>query len=329
MRDDYGSRVIERGRASLGRLGRAIDDADPEGLVLPRSRVLCAGLAELAVTVLGALSPVSDEGEVVDLAASLSLLTKIDDEVIDSLSFHGGQSAPRGRVRARTEAFLGVTLRAIESGASESSEPRAVFAADVGRRIRTLAATAEARDALLLLVRQGWRTQVDAVTTLTDDPLRVDLHEVDRVTRRISGDWLALIAACGALPSGGCLSGPEVEAIRDAGELIQRADSLADLEKDQREGLTSSWAACRLAESGLDTTSLAARYHACSALGLEQRASPGPALAETIRLRLGRIPELAGWLDWIRSMLLARHRQHALYVTAAMLADGGSSCGAR
>jgi len=327
MRDDYKQRVIERGRLALERLGSEVDAADPGELVLPRSRVLCAGLAELAGTVLTALGPSRAQDEVATLAAALSLLTKIDDEVIDSLEFHGGESAPRGRVRARTEAFLDVTLQAITSGVAQSEQPRCVFAATIGRRIRALATTTQARDALLTLVREGWATQVDAVVCLTDDPLRVDLQEVDRVTRRISGDWLALIAACGALPSGSRLDPSEVEAIRDAGSFIQRADSLADLEKDQREGLTSTWAACRIARAGSAAGSLAKRYEAARSLGLEQLASPDASLSRSISRRLQRFPELADWLDWIRTMLIGRHKTHALYTSQE--SPGGVSCGAR
>src|SRR5688572_26522762 len=109
MRNDYGMRVIDRGRAALERLGHEIDDADPAGSVPPRSRVLCAGLAELAAGVLAALGPREREHDVSDLAASLSLLTKIDDEVIDGLAFHAGTASPREIVREKTEIFLDET----------------------------------------------------------------------------------------------------------------------------------------------------------------------------------------------------------------------------
>jgi hypothetical protein len=325
MGNDYGMRVIDRGRASLGRLGREIDEADPGGSVLPRSRVLCAGLAELATGVLSVLGPRDREHDVTDLAASLSLLTKIDDEVIDSLEFHGGAASARDFVRKKTEIFLDETRRSIETGEAHSPEPRCLLAARVGRRMRDLAASAASHDALLQLVRDGWRTQADAVALLTGDARAADPGEIDRVTRRISGDWLALIAACGTLPSGSSLSHDEVEAIRDAGAFIQRADALADLEKDQREGLTSTWAACAIARMA-PATSLPAMYRSAALLDLEREAWPSVAALACVRHRLARFPEIVPALEWIRVMLLSRYRAHALHASPSAT-QGGAACG--
>ena len=328
MRNDFGKRVIERGANCLSRLEQEIDEADPDGSVPPRSRVLCAGLAELATTVLDAVGPVSEEAAVADLAASLSLLTKIDDEVIDSLAFHGGTATPRRALHDKTKNFLDETLRSLEMAAPIGPAPRCLLAARVGRRMRALAAASESHDAVLTLVREGWQTQVDAVVTLTADPRDVDAREVDRVTRRISGDWLALIAACGTLPSGTSLGRDEVEAIRDAGGFIQRADALADLEKDQREGLVSTWAACAIARLS-PSASLPGLYRGAADLDLERQAWPSVAALAFIRHRLARFPRLVLALEWIRSMLLARYRAHALYVEPAVSspAEGGASCG--
>ncbi len=328
MRNDYGMRVIDRGRASLDRLGHEIDEADPGGSVLPRSRVLCAGLAELAAGVLGTLGPLEREPEVTDLAASLSLLTKIDDEVIDSLVFHGGSKTDRESLREKTKNFLNETWLSIEACEPHSREPRCLLAARVGRRMRALAASEASLMALLDLVRDGWQTQVDAVASLTDDSQQVDRAEIDRITRRISGDWLALIAACGTLPSGSHLSSEEVEAIRDAGAFIQRADSLADLEKDQREGLTSTWAACEIARLA-PASSLPAMYRSASLLDLERRAWPSVAALTCMRHQLARFPDLLQALEWIRLMLLSRYRAHALYVMSPSQEPRGVACAER
>ncbi|NUO50429.1 MAG: hypothetical protein HOV80_16360, partial [Polyangiaceae bacterium] len=155
---DWTTEVMDEGRASLARLGHEIDEADPEGLVLPRSRMLCAGLARLATEVAGALCAGEAKREVADVAASISLLTKIDDEVIDSFAFHGGASGDPGEIARKTAAFLAPTLASMRAGKAVTSEPRCRLAATIGRRITALSADAERANALFDLLAQGWDT---------------------------------------------------------------------------------------------------------------------------------------------------------------------------
>jgi hypothetical protein len=312
---DWTTEVIDEGRACLARLGREIDDADPQGLVLPRSRLLCAGLARLATEAAEALGAGSARTEVADLAASISLLTKIDDEVIDSFGFHGGASSDPGEVARKTAAFLAPTLASIRAATAVTNEPRCRLAASIGQKITELSGNDARAHALLDLLAQGWDTQVDAVVTLTRDPAGSVPAAVDRVTRRISGDWLAIVTACGTLPAaaGRALSFDEVEAIRDLGLYVQRTDSLCDLEKDQREGLSSTWTACEAhRRSAARPDTVEATYDAVAHFGIDADAIPSPPVVASIAQRLSGLGRVASILEWIRKMLLARYLAHPL-----------------
>lgn len=314
------ARVLSLGTWFLSRCGDDVDRADPDDSVPLRSRVLCAGLSTLALCV---APPGDGQDAIAVLAASLSLLTKIDDEVIDARAFHCGFDQDRRALREKTQRFLSVTLAALRRGDTDHDEPRARFAASIGRMMQREARSAHALEGLLALCEQGWATQVDAVDVLTRHPGEASRSEVERVTRRISGDWLALIAACGALPLGEPLASDEVEAIRDAGAFIQRADSLSDLEKDQHEGLTSTWAACELFAEGFESGIARELMRGADALGLEHRATPSAAYEGQIARRLAARGELAAWLTWIRGMLLERYRERSNTLS------GGAACGAR
>lgn len=336
---DWTNEVLEEGRTSMSRLGAAVDAADPAGLVLPRSRLLCAGLARLAVEVARSLGAGARQREVADLAASISILTKIDDEVIDSRAFHGGMAADRLLVTRKTAAFLAPTLASMREARPVTTEPRCSLAAHIGGRIRSLAATPARADALLDLLAQGWTTQVDAVVTLTDDPFEVNMGAVDRVTRRISGDWLAIVAACGALPKEAArfIADDEVEAIRDAGLYIQRSDSLCDLEKDQAEGLTSTWAACRASRARPAVRGpqrLEALFDIVHGAGIDAAAIPTRSQVESVAARLAGLGGVHGLLEWVRKMLLARYLAHPLTRGTGRgivrsVAPEGVSCSAR
>lgn len=334
---DWTNEILDEGRRSLSRLGAEVAAADPHRSVPPRSRLLCAGLARLATEVGAALGAGAREREVADLAASISLLTKIDDEVIDALAFHGGHLTPRVEVARRTCAFLAPTLASMRSASPATSEPRCALAAAVGARIRRLAASGARAEALLDLLAQGWDTQVRAVVTLTDDPARVEPAELDRVTRRISGDWLSIVAACGALPeeSSRWLAADEIEAIRDAGLAIQRTDSLCDLEKDQEQGLTSTWAAvAATAAAPLPPRTLAALYAAVHDGSIDAASIPSHAERAAIAARLSELGEVASILEWIRRMLLARYLAHPLTradrrALVRVAARSEASCSAR
>jgi hypothetical protein len=333
---DWTNEVLDEGRTAMSRLGAAVDEADPAGLVLPRSRLLCAGLARLAVEVARSLGAGERAREVADVAASISILTKLDDEVIDARAFHGGAATDRLTLARKTAAFLAPTLASMREGSPATTEPRCVLAATIGARIRGLAGSPSRGEALLDLLARGWTTQVEAVVTLTNDPAAVDLRTIDRVTRRISGDWLAIVAACGALPREArrWLAADEIEAIRDLGLYIQRSDSLCDLEKDQAEGLTSTWAACRAARVGrpVPPRSLEALFEVLHRAGIDAAAIPSRAETEALATRLRELGGVHGLLEWIRKMLLARYLAHPLARAGTreiVRTKAGAPCSAR
>src|SRR5690242_19874411 len=94
--------VIAAGDRWLAAIGPALDAADPDGRVSAQSRLLCAGLGVLGVAAYRALGGARRADDVGRAGAMLSLLTKIDDQIIDARPFHADR---RGLVE-RTRAFL-------------------------------------------------------------------------------------------------------------------------------------------------------------------------------------------------------------------------------
>lgn len=314
-------RLLLAGDEALTELHPLLDAADPEGRVAQRSRRLCAALGLLSQVAYAALGGRRASAEVGLAGAALSLLTKVDDEVIDSLAFHGGMVTDRSALRRRTAAYLAPTLASLRLGIPARDEPRCVLAADVGRRLRRLAGSPSRLAHVLETVAEGWRIQVEAVAVLSTHPAAVTPEEVDRVTRRISGAWLLMIALVGTLPADAArrLSADEERAFYDWGFHIQRADALADLGKDSKDGLVSSFAG-RLAwardparyleafargdEAALYT--LVARHRVDEAC-LRDGADP-----EDLRRRLAGLGEVNGLLRWIQGFLMHRYLTHPL-----------------
>ena len=206
--------------------------------VEPRSRILCCGLSELALELHRSLGGTEPE-RVGLLAAALSLVTKVDDQVIDAPELHRG--VPTRALRERTRAYLVPTVDALLTG--RTNLPRCELAAWVGRGLRAL----ERFDAYAPLVWRGLEVQVDAVATFTRHPSEVSLNEVEQVTTEVSAVWLELIATIGALPSSARWpTRAELGAFELAGKWIQRVDALADLQKDLGEGHRSSFPLHRL-----------------------------------------------------------------------------------
>ena len=228
-----------RALAILGELQPLLDQADPTGLVGPQSRVLCAALSGLASWAEG-----PHQAEVCRLSAMLSLLTKIEDQVIDAMPFHGGPAlrdeAARAALRAKTAAFLAPSLRAIRTGEVTAGDHSwCVLAAALGRGMESLGGPRKAR--LLGFIEEGWAVQAEAVELFSRHPSQAPLAEVERVTTRISALWLLMVAACGELaPDSAPLSDAEVADFFAWGAPIQRIDALNDLEKDLADGLVAS-----------------------------------------------------------------------------------------
>ena len=136
-----GGALARAGAARLHRLAPALDAADPGGRVVPRSRLLCAALGSLAEACYGGLGGgLGGRGraeEVGDAAALLSLLTKLDDQVIDAPAFHRGLS--RRDAGEKTRAFLAPTLTSICEARPAAPAGRCLLAAELGARLRRLA----------------------------------------------------------------------------------------------------------------------------------------------------------------------------------------------
>ncbi len=315
----WAGRLAGTGAGLLGAFDSRVDDADPEGRVAGRSRLLCAGLAELALATYRALGGTRREREVAEAAALLSLLTKIDDQVIDGPEFHGGMGSDRGELRARTTRYLAPTLRSIQEAVPATDEARCALAGELGRRIRGLGAGQARQERLLAEIARGWGIQVDAVATFTAHPGEVDGDEVARVTRDISGSWLTMIALVGSLPddTDRSVSADEVGAILDYGSPIQRADALADLQRDVADGLIATvpgvlnWRAReRDYLSACAGADIGALYGMTVDSDGDLACLPGEGALDVLDRRLVGLGELASLLRWIHGFLLGRYLAH-------------------
>jgi hypothetical protein len=336
---DFTPELLDAGDRYLREIGDAVTAADPEARVEPRSRLLCAALGLLAEITLQALGggdhpgigsafhdgaasgPKPRASGVGAAAAMLSLLTKIDDQVIDALAFHGGAGADRAAVEAKTRAFLAPTLASLRAARPANDEPRCLLAADLGARLRALTGDPARLDRLLAAIAHGWEVQVSAVAVLTRDPRAIDRAEIAAVTRAISGAWLLMIAMVGTLPASAAraLDAAEEEAFFDWGWAIQRADALADLDKDLADGHLSSWAARlvwerspRAFEAAIARGDHAAVYALARAHGVGSDALPTPAEAAALRASLPALGEVPALLAWIHGYLVRRYEIHPL-----------------
>jgi hypothetical protein len=142
------------------------------------------------------------------------------------------------------------------------------------------------------------------------------------VTRGISGAWLSMIAMVGTLPEDAARAfSPREEAeIFAWGSAIQRADALADLEKDLGDGHLSSWPGLLLWERAGDAYLDAARRGDAAALyalvcahDVEASCLPGAAEMESLRASLAGLGEVPALLAWIHAYLVRRYRTHPLH----------------
>ena len=279
-----------------------VDRLDPAGTITPASRRLCAGLGLLGQTAYRVLGGTRHDDEVGLAGAMLSLLTKLDDQVIDARGFHAGTS--REAAAEKTRAYLAPTLASVRSGEPASDDERCHFAARLGRRLRGLGSC----EHVIETIARGWEVQAIAVSTLTRHASEVTLAEVEAVTRDISGVWLLMITEIGTIGTR-ALTRDEADAFQLWGEAIQKADALNDLTKDIADGHWSTYPLKVLferssrdyerARAGADVDVLLAKNgvaEACFDPGLVQRAASAHAA-------LGDVPHL---LRWIHEHLTAR-----------------------
>ncbi|KIG18893.1 hypothetical protein DB30_07229 [Enhygromyxa salina] len=296
--------------------------ADPDASVSPRSRMLCAGLACLARACYAALGGQLHAEAVGEAAAMLSLLTKIDDQVIDALEFHGGPLA-RDRdpiaLDRRTRAYLAPTLASLRAAAPATAEPRCALAAALGQRLRALACSRERLDHLLDTIALGWEVQVRAVRLLSSDPTRVDPAAIEAVTADISGAWLLMVTMIGGLPEDAArpVNAREAAAFYRWGLHIQSADALADLHKDTADGLVASRPGVRLASveprlwrGALVDAELGPLYRGVCAAGIDLAMLPGAGELDGLTDALAQLGMVPTWLRWIHGFLAWRWLMH-------------------
>jgi hypothetical protein len=243
----------------------------------------------------------------------LSLLTKIDDQIIDAPAFH----ADRAGLAERTRAFLAPTLASIRAAAPATAEPRCALAAALGRSLRDLAADEARLARVLATIAAGWEVQVEAVRVLTSHPAGVSRAEVAAVTRAISGVWLLMIARLGELPAEARrpFTAAEEEDFQAWGWAIQRADALADLAKDLGDGHLASWPGLLLWERApaayLDAAARgdAAAIHALlRAHEVDRACLPDAAEAAALAASLPDLGEVRALLAFVHGYLVRRFR---------------------
>jgi hypothetical protein len=299
-----------------------ISAADPTASVSPRSRMLCAGLACLARACYAALGGQRHADAVGEASAMLSLLTKIDDQVIDDLGFHGGPLA-HGRdpitLDRQTRAYLAPTLASLRDAAPINAEPRCQLAAALGQRLRALACSRERLDHLLDTIAFGWEVQVRAVRLLSGDPTRVDPAAIEAVTADISGAWLLMVTMIGGLPEDASrpVNTHESAAFYRWGLHIQTADALADLHKDTADGLVASRPGVLLARveptlwrRAFTGGELGPLYRGVSAAGIDLATLPGAHELDSLHDALAGLGLVPTWLRWIHGFLAWRWFMH-------------------
>lgn len=310
---DWDQRIVEVGVRQLAPVGALLDDADPGALVAPRNRMLCAGLGLLSVLAYKAFGGRQRERDVERAGALLSLLTKVDDQVIDGPGFHGCGAPDRCEIQERTTRYLDPTLRSLQEARPVLDEGRCRLAAELGGALRALAADPARLQRTLDEIALGWSVQARAVALLSARPGSVARPDIEQVTTAISEVWLRMMARVGELPADarGQID-PEVACFSGWGRWIQRADALADLAKDTADGLCSSLPGLRLWELDPGGYERACRegdsdwfYRAMRAHGVDRELLPtaaqlaDPALSPA---SLGELPALLrhihGFLAW-------------------------------
>lgn len=298
-----GARLLGTGSRVVRDRRRLLDAADPDGSVTGRSRLLCAALAQLAVACYRSLGGRGPVRPIADAAGLLSLLTKVDDQVIDAPSMHRGGDDPDA-VERRVRAYLAPTLRSIVEAAPAEPSGRCALAAELGRALRALAAD-EARLAELLdVIAAGWAIQVQAVRVLSGDPAHTAREDVEVVTAQISGLWLEMITMVGAL--GADVRGLTLDerlAFEGWGAWIQRADALSDFGKDRADGLRSSLPSHALCSLGVDSDPWGAlvRHRVDEAL------MPPAGALDALVARHAALGEVPALLRWIHGFLTWRY----------------------
>lgn len=319
MPPQIGPRLLHLGRMHLNRCEHLLAAADAQGTVSPPSRLLCAGLAALALEAYRALGGQGHVEDVGTAAAMLSLLTKVDDQVIDSAGFRGGVGSEPDTIAVRVRLHLAPTLASIRARAPATAEARCLLAAELGERLEALCGDPRRLEHLHSVLSRGWEIQAQGVSTLCSHPGMVSPARVARVTRDISGAWLLMITLVGTLPRDATrsLRVAEEESFFEWGQYIQQADALADLDKDTREGLVCSvpgQLAYRYdSEAFLAATACGdgrALYALYARSGADLACLPEVADRRRLLSPLASLGDVGPLLEWIHGFLLWRYLEH-------------------
>jgi hypothetical protein len=288
------------------------------------TRFLCASLGRLSQTVYAALGGARCERQVGLAGALLSILSKVDDQCIDALRFHGraGDVEELERMGRR---HLGPSLASLLDARPALDEARCRLAADTGALLWSLGAEEGPKDALREELRRGWEHQLRTLLVFTRDPVEVGEAEVARLTADTCASWFQILALVGTLPEDARrgLAPGELDAIGGMAWRIQLADNLCDLEKDLRAGLRSTWPALILDRRAGPSIRVDPRAEAQDlerALGRAYRAVRSHEIdreallteAERARWSEGLAALGAFWdhLLWLHGFLLGRYLAH-------------------
>ena len=319
MPPQIGPRLLEIGSLHLKRCEPLLAAADAQGTVSLASRLLCAGLAALGLEAYRALGGRGHAADVGTAAAMLALLTKVDDQVIDSADFRGDVGSEPDTIAARVRRHLAPTLASIRARVPVTAEPRCVLAAELGERFQALCGDPRRLEHLHSVLASGWEIQAQGVCTLCSHPGVVAPGRVARVTRDISGAWLLMITLVGTLPPDAArpLRAAEEESFFEWGQYIQQADALADLDKDTQEGLVCSVPG-QLAyrfdpEAFLAATARGdgrALYGLYARSGADLACLPEAGHRRRLLAPLASLGGVGPLLEWIHGFLLWRYTQH-------------------
>ncbi len=315
------------GQAHLPSLLSLLKEADPEGSISGQSRLLCTSLCALARACYVEVGGERYLDAVGRTAALLSLLTKLDDQVIDALGFHGRLHLDHASVVADVRGYLAPTLHSIQDAKPYNAEPRCVLAAELGRSLRDLSAHPVRLRALLDLIAQGWEIQAQGVAWLSAHPTPQQLPAIQEITAQISGAWLLMITLVGTLPEDASrtLTPDEQAAYWAWGGWIQSADALADFAKDSADGMGNSVAGHRLwlarPARYLDAykrDDLPRLYAMLEETQTDVALLPPVSAIEQLQQQLADVPSLHRLLLWIQHFLIGRYLQHPLCVREAV-----------
>ncbi|MCB9640659.1 MAG: hypothetical protein H6727_17320 [Myxococcales bacterium] len=317
----YAEALASIGQQRLQHILPLLEQADPQHSISPQSRLLCASLSLLAQSCYQSLGGKLHSEQVGHAAALLSLLTKLDDQVIDGIDFHGKLNTAFEPTLQKVRDYLAPTLQSIQEARPANDEPRCFFAASLGQTLQQISAHPDRLYSLLALIEYGWEIQAQGVAWFASLPAPNQEDRILAITAEISGYWLLMITLIGTLPMDAerALEAHEEAAFLSWGQWIQSADAIADFEKDLLDGMGNSIAGHRLwlAQPSLfldayEKNDIPRLYKMLAQTQTDLSVLPHPSDLSSLQQDLQQIPQVAGLLAWIQRFLIQRYLQHPL-----------------